>query len=192
MKLDKNQQKLLISSIRTIVKKKGYRIRDNSIYTTRENAYIFYDFLIVNSQKMIYRMYIKEYDYDNIFWKIMQMEDNAKHSDSLRACGAFRAPSVLLKKGEMELTNQYDEQAEYLVGLLDEYSHKFMQNYNIDEYIIHEENDVDDKILECLAYLHMGKTKEAIEIAQDSIAKGDEGEYKNEGKTFFEWLLLEV
>lgn len=28
MKLDKNQQKLLISSIRTIVKKKGYRIRD--------------------------------------------------------------------------------------------------------------------------------------------------------------------
>lgn len=41
MKLDKNQQKLLISSIRTIVKKKGYRIRDNKyLYNSGKCIYI--------------------------------------------------------------------------------------------------------------------------------------------------------
>lgn len=43
-----------------------------------------------------------------------------------RAIGAFSAPSVLLKKGEVDLTEKYEEQAKYLVGLVDECSHNFM------------------------------------------------------------------
>ena len=68
---------------------------------------------------MVYRIYIKEYDYDNIFWEIMQMPDNKKESASLRACGAFKSPSILLKNGEIDLTEQYEEQAQYLVELID-------------------------------------------------------------------------
>ena len=53
-----------------------------------------------------------------------------KKNDSLRASGAFKSPSVLLKKGEVDLTEKYEKQAEYLVGLVDECSRNFMEKYN--------------------------------------------------------------
>lgn len=192
MKLSKNQQKLLVNAIRAFLKEKGYKIKSNTIYTVQENAFIHCDFLIVNSQKMIYRIYIKDYEYDNIFWEIMQMKDNVNQNDSLRACGAFKAPSVLLKKGEMNLTDRYGEQAEYLVELIDKCSHEFIDEYDIDEYIIDNENGMDKEILKCLAYLHMKKKEDAIKIAQKSINSGNKGNYENEGKAFFEWVLLVI
>ena len=154
------------------------------------NAFIHCDFLIVNSQKLVYRVYIKNYDYDDIFWRIMKMSDNSKKSDSLRAEGAFKAPSILLKKGEADITDKYEGLAEYLVELVDECSHSFMEQYDIDQYIIDYENGMDKEILKCLAYIHMNKTEEAIEVAQASINNGDKGNYENEGKAFFEWVLM--
>lgn len=106
------------------------------------NAFIHCDFLIVNSQKLVYRVYIKNYDYDDIFWRIMKMSDNSKKSDSLRAEGAFKAPSILLKKGEADITDKYEELAEYLVELVDECSHSFMEQYDIDDLIVQAGGDV--------------------------------------------------
>lgn len=190
MKLDKNQQKQLISAIYISSDSRGYKAKTNTIYRVIDKAFIHCDFLIVNSQKLIYRIYIKNYDYDDIFWKIMQMPSNSKKNDSLRACGAFKAPSVLLKKGEVELTEKYEEQAEYLVGLVDECSRNFMEKYDVDEYIINYENGMDKEILKCLAYIHMNKTEEAIKVAQDSVNNGNRGNYENEGKAFFDWILM--
>lgn len=190
MKLDKNQQKQLINAICISADRIGYKTKTNTIYRVNDNAFIHCDFLIVNSQKLVYRIYIKNYNYDDIFWKVMQMSGNSKKNDSLRASGAFKAPSILLKKGEADLTDRYEEQAEYLVGLVDECSHNFMEQYDIDEYIIDYEDGMDKEILKCLAYIHMNKTEEAIEIAQDSLNNGNRGNYENEGKTFFDWILM--
>ena len=118
------------------------------------------------------------------------MSDNTKKSDSLRACGAFKAPSILLEKGEIDLTDKFDEQAEYFVELIDKCSGDFIERYEIDEYVINNENGVDKELLKCLAYLHMGKKADAMMIAQDSINNGNRGNYENEGKGFWEWLLL--
>ena len=82
-----------------------------------------------------------------------------KKNDSLRACGAFKAPSVLLKKGEVDLAEKYEEQAEYLVGLVEKCSRNFMEKYDVDEYIINYENGMDKEILKCLAYIHMNKLR---------------------------------
>lgn len=190
MKLDKNQQKQLVEAIRIYVGKKGYKIKSNSIYFIKDNAFIHCDFLIVNAQKIVYRIYIKDYDYDKIFWNIMQMSDNIKKKDYLRACGAFKSPSILLKKGEMELNGKNEEQAEYLVELIDKCSHNFMVQYNIDEYVVNNESGIGKEILRCLAYLHMEKQEDAIALALASIDSGDKGEFVNEGKAFFEWMLL--
>ena len=67
MKLDKNQQKQLISAIRISADSRGYKARTNTIYKVIDKAFIHCDFLVVNSQKLIYRIYIKNYDYDDIF-----------------------------------------------------------------------------------------------------------------------------
>jgi len=189
MKLDKSQQKQIIDAIHILIKEKGYKIKANSIYTVLGNAFIHCDFLIVDSKKMVYRIYIKEYEYDNIFWNIMKLSDNAKKNDSLRACGAFKAPAILLKKGEIEFSEIFHEVPAYLVDLIDKCSYDFLSQYEIDDYIINKEKGVDKEILKCLAYLHIGEKTSAKMVAQDAITNGDKGNYENEGKTFFEWLL---
>ena len=190
MKLDKNQKKKLINAIYISSNDREYKKSQNTIYKVIDKAFIHCDFLIVNSQKLIYRIYIKNYDYDDIFWEIMQMSSNSKKSDSLRAVGAFKAPSVLLKKGEVDLTEKYEEQAEYLVGLVDECSHNFMEKYDIDEYVIVYEDGMDKEVLKCLAYIHMNNIEQAVKIAENSINDGDRGNYVNGGKAFFEWVQM--
>ena len=190
MKLDKNQQKKLINAIYISSNDREYKTKKNTIYRVIDNAFIHCDFLIVNSQKLVYRVYIKNYDYDDIFWEIMQMSSNSKKNDSLRAIGAFKAPSVLLKKGEVGLTEKYEEQAEYLVGLVDECSHNFMEKYDIDEYVIVYENGMDKEVLKCLAYIHMNNIEQAVKIAANSINDGNRGNYVNGGKAFFEWIQM--
>ena len=44
------------------------------------------------------------------------MPSNSKQADSLRAVGAFKAPSILIEKGEVELTENYEELAEVLLN----------------------------------------------------------------------------
>ncbi|SKA60113.1 hypothetical protein SAMN02745111_00181 [Eubacterium uniforme] len=190
MKLDKNQQKKLINAIYISSNGREYKTKKNTIYKVIDKAFIHCDFLIVNSQKLVYRIYIKNYDYDDIFWEIMQMSSNSKKNDSLRAIGAFKAPSVLLKKGEVELTEKYEEQAKYLVGLVDECSHNFMEKYDIDEYVTVYEDGMDKKVLKCLAYIHMNNIEQAIKIAVNSINDGNRGNYVNGGKAFFEWIQM--
>lgn len=190
MKLDKNQQKKLINAIYISSNGREYKTKKNTIYRVIDKAFIHCDFLIVNSQKLVYRIYIKNYDYDDIFWEIMQMSSNSKKNDSLRAIGAFKAPSVLLKKGEVDLTEKYEEQAEYLVGLVDECSHNFMEKYDIDEYVIVYEDGMDKEVLKCLAYIHMNNIEQAVKIASNSINDGNRGDYVNGGKAFFEWIQM--
>ena len=190
MKLDKNQQKQLINAIYISSDRRGYKTKTNTIYRVNDNAFIHCDFLVVNSQKLVYRIYIKNYDYDDIFWKVMQMPTNSKKNDALRANGAFKSPSILLKKGELNLTDKYEEHAEYLVGLVDEHSRNFMEQYDIDEYVIEYEDGMDKEILKCLAYIHMNNIEQAVKIAQNSIKNGGSGNYENGGKGFFDWVLM--
>lgn len=189
MKFDKNQQKRVIDSIFMAAGENRYKAIGNTIYKVVDNVFVHCDFLVVNSKILVYRIYIKKYVYDDIFWKILQMPSNSKKGDSLRAKGAFKAPSILLTKGEIELTDKYEEQAKYLVGLVEEYSFSFMIQYDIDKYILDYEGGMDKEVLKCLAYIHMNNIEEAKKIARISIGNGNRGNFENEGKEFFEWVL---
>lgn len=39
--------------------RRGYKTKTNIIYSVKDNAFIHCDFLVVNSQKLVYRIYIK-------------------------------------------------------------------------------------------------------------------------------------
>lgn len=190
MKLDKIQQKQLVNMIYIYSNKRGYKKRSNTIYRIKSDAFIHCDFLIVNSQKLVYRVYIKNYSYDDIFWNVMQMSSNSRNSDSLRAVGAFKAPSILLKKGELELIDKYENQADNFVRMVDESSANFMEQHDIDEYAIYNADGMNADILEYLAYVHMGEVDKAKSIAMNAIENGNTGNFVKEGKAFFEWALL--
>ena len=189
MKLNKIQQRELLSAIRETAKSKKYKFSGNSIFVHKGEIFIHCDFLVVNSSKIIYRIYTKYYTYDDIFWDVMHMPKNRKSSDSLRACGAFRAPSILIRKGERELSDDYDEMSSFLVKEIDDNSSNFLLNYEIDEYVISYEKGVDEYILKCLAYIHMSGRERSIDIAKSALKNGNNGRFENSGKSFFEWLL---
>ena len=191
MKLDKEQKKELRNLIVAYAKKLGYKARQNTIFRVKDAAMVYCDFLVVDSKKLIYRVNIKNYDYDDIFWKIMQMPSNSKEPDSLRAVGAFQAPTITVKTGQMELTDQYEEQAKVLVELVEESSNRFMEQYDIDEYAINCQGEMYINVLKYLAYVHMNKKSEARRIAEEALRNGDVNNFENEGKTFFEWALMQ-
>ena len=86
-----------------------------------------------------------------------------------RDCGAFKAPSILVEKGEVHFTDKYEEQAEWPVKLVDECSHNFMKKHDIDEYIIECEDGMDKEVLKSLAYIHMNNVESARKVAQAII-----------------------
>lgn len=86
-----------------------------------------------------------------------------------RAVGAFQAPTITVKTGQMELTDQYEEQAKILVELVEESSNKFMEQYDIDEYAINCQGEMYINVLKYLAYVHMNKKSEAPVIIDEGM-----------------------
>ena len=65
-----------------------------------------------------------------------------------------------------------------------------MEKYDIDEYVINCADGMNIDILKYLAYIHMNKVNEAQILAEEAIKSGKVGNFKNEGKSFFEWAIM--
>lgn len=182
----KNQ---LMQQIKLNADNKGYKVKSNSLYQLKGDNFIHSDYLIVESKKIIFRIYIKKYSYDNIFWDTMHMNDNKKKNDSLRAIGAFKAPSILIKKGEYELSEDVVNLAHQFIEEVEVASDNFLASNEINMYVLNHEDGQDNKILKCLAYLDMKQYVQANEVARSALEVGDRGRFENEGNSFFEWLL---
>lgn len=189
MKISKEMQKQLMQEIKLLAGNKGYKLRGNSLYKLNGENFIHSDYLIIESKKIIFRSYIKKYSYDNIFWETMNI--NKKKNDSLRAIGAFKSPSVLIKKGEYELSEDVFNLANKFIEEIEVASANFIENNEINTYVLNYENGQDNKILKCLAYMDMQQYEQAYEIARGALEVGDRGNFENEGFGFFEWLLLD-
>ncbi len=190
MKINKDIEKQLIQQIKLYAQNKKYRIKSNSLYQLKGNNFIHIDYLIVESKKIVFRIYAKKYSYDNIFWHTMRI-NNKKINDSLRAVGAFKAPSILIKKGEYELSEDIVSLANKFIEEVEVSSDNFLENNEINIYVINNKNGQDNKILKCLAYLDMKQYEQANEVAIEALKAGDRGRFENEGNSFFEWLLQE-
>lgn len=60
-------EKELRNLIVAYAKKLGYKARQNTIFRVKDAAMVYCDFLVVDSKKLVYRVNIKNYDYDDIF-----------------------------------------------------------------------------------------------------------------------------
>ncbi|MBP3568349.1 MAG: hypothetical protein J6K04_04195 [Lachnospiraceae bacterium] len=190
MKIDKQVQKKCVSTIKEIAAKTGYKKIQNTIYKMENGNVIFVDFLIVDSIYLIYRINIKKQSYDKIFWQIMRMEENLKRSDSLRVNGAFAAPHVLVAKGKIELSENVDIIANYFLEKISEETNSFLEKYDVTQYIFSNNDEGDADILQCLSYIDSGLLSKAKEPAQKQILLGNTGRFENEGKGFFELVVL--
>ncbi len=124
MKLNKLQIKELTRLIEFYAKKDGFCTKNNSIFCFVHEYFACCDFLVVNATKIVYRISVKKSCYDDIFWNIMNIK--GKKTDSLRACGAFKAPSLLLKKGEIEIGDDYIDVSLFLIHIISDTIEKFI------------------------------------------------------------------
>lgn len=186
MKNDKSVQKEIIAYIKKKAKQYGFKNRSNTLYLVREHYFAYCNYIMTASRTLIYQVYIKEYCYDDIFWKIMNMAENSNEPDSLRAVGAFAAPAISIKEGKIEFEEDYSQGVCEFVQNMSEGISDFIAKYDINEYIINIENQ---NVLKCLAYINTGCMEEAVELAKNAIINDDADGYINEGKTFFQWLF---
>lgn len=190
MKIDKQMQKKCVATIKEIAVKDGYKKIQNTIYKIENENIIFVDFLVVNSKYLTYRINVKKLSYDKIFWKIMRMEENLNKGDTLRVNGAFAAPAVLIAKGNVELSENVDITANYFWDKVNEEIKSFFEKNDMAQYILSGNLKVDADILQCLLYIDSDLLSKAKQLAEQKILLGDKGRFINEGKGFFELVLL--
>lgn len=189
LKISKEMQKQLLKQIKLIARSKGYRVRSDCLYQVRGDNFIYCDYDTFKPDKLDFSIHVKKYSYDNIFWDIMDMKDNKKESDSLRADGAFSAPSVEIEADLYELSEDINSIANQLLEEVETVTANFLANNDVNLYVLEHENKPYDKIIRCLAYIDMKQYEQAKEIAREAIEAGDIGKYISGGKGFFEWLL---
>lgn len=190
MKINKQMQKKCISTIKEIAVKDGYKKIQNTIYKVENENIISVDFLIVNSERLIYKITAKKQSFDEIFWKIMRMEENINERFSLRINGAFVAPTVLFYEGDMELSENLDLIAEEFLKKVNKEINLFLETNNLEEYIFSDNIVIDKNILRCLSYIDSGLLSEAKKLAEEQLLSGNTGRFVNEGRGFFELVLL--
>lgn len=189
MKLSKDLQKQFLQEVKLLGRKEGFKYVNFSLYKLVADNFIYVDYLIVGSNKMIFRLYIKRYSYDNFFWNIMNMSDNIKKRDSLRANAAFKAPAVLIKRGEYELSDDVIGLSQNFINEIVKESNDFILNNEVNNYVFNHAELQDYEILKCLAYLDINDNSKATQVALEMLDSGDNGRFENEGKGFFEWLI---
>lgn len=190
MKIDKQVQKNCISTIKEIAIKDGYKKIQNTIYKIENENVISVSFLVVNSEYLSYRINIKKQSFDEIFWKIMRMEENLNKGDALRVNGAFAAPSVLIAKGKVELSENVDILVKIFWENINREIKSFLEKNNVIQYIFSGNIIIDVNILQCLSYIDLNLLSKAKELAEKQILLGDKGRFENKGKGFFELVVL--
>lgn len=195
MKMGKAEQKELGKRIKACAKQLGYKHYDGSLFSKTGDNFISIHFGVVDSCKLNYIIQIKKYSYDDIFWDVINMPLNKKEPMSLRAVGAFAAPSLILVMDNIPLSSDSDLDliANSLCDTIVQTTSQFLKEHQVNDYILSRENFPYAKTLKCLAYLDMNDVASALDIARKEIESGDPaGGFENEGKGFFEWVVFRL
>lgn len=192
MKMDKMTQKNLLKQIKSRAADLGYKVSSYAMFSKIGENFVSIDHGILNSTILDYSVTIKKYSYDDIFWDVINMADNKKAPVSLRAIGAFVAPSITIFADQIPLSNDIDSIVQTFFDTAIIHVNDFLENNQVNNFVFSTEGLPHGALLRCLAYLDQKDIASAVEVAQKEIAAGDkDGGFENEGKGFFEWVLYQ-
>ena len=128
------------------------------------------------------RLYAKPHYADRLFWTIMEMDSNINEPDSLRAVGAFAVNTWRIKEEVVEMESctgidllRLEEHFLRLYTMLDRDVREFLRdNPDADTFYRPPENDW-HMDLPLVMLCHMGKYRQAIEMAERAIEAGEDG-----------------
>lgn len=190
MKIDKQLRKEYVKRIQQKAKESGYKAPQYMFYKIQEDDLLYGFFTFVSSGELVYHLEAKKMSFDNIFWKIMDMEDNMKRSNTLRVNGAFVSPGVSISNGKIPLTEDIDGISNDFIDKATNDFAVFCENNDIIDYIFSGKQVPGLKTLKCLAYIDSGQESKAVELATKQIEKGDTGRFVSANKGFFERVVI--
>lgn len=196
MQLNKEERDEILKKLKDLFREQGYKGGKGLAYKKQGENFICVRYSIVERMRLLIILDIKKYTYDEWFWDIMDMSDNRKIGDAFRSIGAFVAPSLWIKRYLEEPEIFSDKFLRDCVEKVQSQLESFVTKHDINEYVLSgtdfEDGGklLDGNLLKCLAYCDLGNVSAAKKIAKEEVQKGRDGGFENEGKSFFEWMLL--
>ncbi|HKP67940.1 MAG TPA: hypothetical protein VJV05_01575 [Pyrinomonadaceae bacterium] len=196
--------KALRSAVRDVAKLRGWKASGGFLLKSTE--FLFFTIIVTASKKSTSLSYLalrKPLPFDDLFWKIMDLEENATKPLSFRAAGVFTAPMNTFAKGLVEISDLEPSSLRTGVGKIleicePEISRMEGEIGSPDEYIKMLETsapELDEKkagktiwIDRLLAAILIEKFDVARSIVQDRKAAGDNGGFLSgsDMKTFYD------
>ena len=196
MKLNKEEREDIIKKLKSLFREQGYKGGKELAYRKLGENFICIRYSIVDRMRLSIMLDIKKYTYDEWFWDIMDMSDNRKMGDAFRSIGAFVSPSIIIADFLKEPESFSNDFLQNCVEEVEDTLEKFLTKNDINKYVLREVDFedggklLDGNLLKCLAYCDLGNVSAAKKIAKEEVQKGRDGGFENEGKSFFEWMLL--
>lgn len=196
MKINRVEREEILKKLKTLFREQGYKGGKELAYRKQGENFICIRYSIVDRMRLSIMLDIKKYTYDEWFWDIMNMRDNRTTGDAFRSIGAFVAPSIIIANLLKEPESFSDDFLQNCVEEVNDILEEFLIKNDINKYVLKEVDFedggklLDGNLLKCLAYCDLGNVSAAKKIAKEEVQKGRDGGFENEGKSFFEWMLL--
>lgn len=189
MKINKELEKQFEKKNKEIGKSKNFKSIRGTLWKVIDGNLIKI-MLYLAKKGLVTQIHIKKYSYDDIFWNIMDMKENANERESLRVNGAFTSPTIMLKFeindiSEEDILDGFETLIKLKLEETENLISNFLKNNDINEYVINGKDDT----LKCLAYIDSKQPLKAIEVAKINIEQGKSGGFVNGEKCFFEYVL---
>lgn len=195
--------KILHRTLKEIGKKYGWQSHNGFVFTKKERLF-FVLLLFLEKDKIRYSLDYKFYDFDEVFWNIVGMEENLKQPLSLHARGAFTAPTMRIYDSKWIEIGEWDK--DILVKKLNDIFQKVESISNelakkvttLDENLEYLQNLLDDILqrspkavtnifIERLITAVLKKDFAlGLKIIQERIAQCDGGGFIIKGQSFYE------
>lgn len=187
-------------AIKQAVKQVEFKVVSNCIYKKLSEYFLKAVYLvrfIDNQYKLILRFNIKLYNYDNIFWEAFDMKDNCSARESLRANGAFTAPSLQWDEKTYTISDlsEVEEVCNKAVNDFSTESKNFIEKISsehgdFDLFVLKQSGIMDEMLLKMLANINMKKYADAASIAESELKQGRGGRFQNKGIDINDYVLM--
>ena len=204
-KIDKQLEKELKQAVRVAAKKLKLKSRSKNIFDKVGDYlvnYMFYFDFPENKFRVIVSPYIKPYIIDDIFWEVFDMASNSQAPMSLRAVGAFTVDTFTLptkiaaedwtmedldlEKVEAKVFEVLSETHEEVLKLID----GFLTFEDFYAYAVENSpNPARHDLMGMLLMIHREQYAEALQKAEDLIAKRKHGKFQNKSKWINEYIV---
>ena len=204
-KIDKQLKKELNQCIRVAAKRLKLKSRSERFFDKVGDYLVKYmiDIKFPDNQFSItIQPSIKPYIIDDIFWEVFDMASNSQEPMSLRAVGAFTVDSVSLsykivkedwtmedldlEKVESKVFEVLSEVHEEVLKLINSFSSfEYFYAYAVEN----GPSLVGYDLIGMLLMIHREQYADALQMAEDLIAKRKHGKFQNKGKWINEYIV---